>query len=181
METHLQFVFQQKKGISVIALLLAGSAVGYDIYVTAVFDTDWLFRVAVIVCGIAFYKLSTDASWKELGFKLTPTMGWRWWCCATAVLATVLLVVLLISYGIFNLLDREFPRYVQPKLGWWNFNFVFLYPVAEEWIYRFLLCLPLVAIVKPWAVIVVSGNGLRCTESRQSFGRVFSHVGIFEK
>jgi len=89
-----------------------------------------------------------------LGLRLAPKQGWPFWLRVSAALSVVQLVVVVIVLRRFPSisLGRLEPLTLQRLVSG-----CLIAPVAEEILYRMLICPPAVALARSWVGIIVSG------------------------
>jgi membrane protease YdiL (CAAX protease family) len=110
-----------------------------------------LATIACLYLGLMATHLQGTAG--ALGFRWVPKQGWLFWLWVTAALCVVQLVVVVMVLKFFPIILGR-----PEALGWHRFLTVCLVsPVAEEILYRMLLCPPAAALTRSWGGVIISG------------------------
>src|SRR5262249_48389122 len=116
-------------------------------------------RGALTVFGLAAQFRLVDGDLSSVGLRLTPTQGWWYWLWAALLLGLAVLVCFAVGVGTWVLAGGKMPVYsTQPAdIGTAFLRMCLFTPVQEEAIYRFVLCVPLAVLLRPWGAIAASG------------------------
>jgi len=94
-----------------------------------------------------------------LGFRLAPRQGWLYWLWVSPAIGAIQLIVLIIWGQVFPGMSLGRPE----ALTWHRFlSSCVIAPVAEEILYRMIICPPAVALAGSWGGIVISGVIFAC-------------------
>lgn len=153
---------RRSREVRLVALALALGCVAIDLSLH-LSSIPWVLQARVPLSWFALLSFGALAQWdrESLGLRLTPIQGWGYWFKLTAALALVTLALIAGAFGLFYLLGREL---VGPSLPWepdvvlrWLVTGCLEAPLYEETIYRFALCVGVVAFAGRWPAIIVSG------------------------
>jgi membrane protease YdiL (CAAX protease family) len=113
--------------------------------------------VALLALWAYLYLLQGDLP--SLGLTLTPRQTWRYWARMTLVIGFAIGFCLLVGLGAWVLLGFEVPKVmVAPQdIGPTFLHMVVCAPVLEETLYRLVLCVPCVVLLRPWGAVALSG------------------------
>lgn len=111
-----------------------------------------------LIAVIAFVQLA-DGDLSSLGLRVLPIQGWPYWLRATIWLAVAMGVFATAWVWILMSGEYDLPVITTPPstAGQRFWDMCIYAPVLEESIYRFALCIPIVALVRPWVAILASG------------------------
>ncbi|MBI5501710.1 MAG: CPBP family intramembrane metalloprotease, partial [Deltaproteobacteria bacterium] len=138
--------------------VLAAVLVGFDFVAPFGFDPVWA-RSLPFAVALPVYGLAWGWNGEALGLRLRPRQGWGWWVRAGLVLGGLVLVVVGVVGGVGLLVGVELPPPVEAPWGEWVVWFrqaCLQAPLVEEGTYRFVLCLPLLALWGRWPAILGS-------------------------
>jgi hypothetical protein len=104
--------------------------------------------LATIAClYLGFVATHVPGTAGALGFRLTPRQGWLFWLSVIPAIGLTQLVVMLIWGRVFS-----------GTVPWDRIvSACFISPVAEEVLYRMVICPSAVALAGPWGGITISG------------------------
>ena len=89
-----------------------------------------------------------------LGFRLAPKQGWFYWLWVSPAIGVIQLIVLVIWGKFFTGMSLFHPE----ALTWQRLlSSCVIAPVAEEILYRMVVCPPAVALAGSWGGIIISG------------------------
>jgi membrane protease YdiL (CAAX protease family) len=143
----------------VAVAVLAAGLVTFDMIAPFGFDRWWA-RAVPLAVALPLYGFLTGWDRTSLGLRFSPVQGWWWWVRTGLVLGAVVLAVVGLAGGIGLLAGRPLPPpIVQPWRDWaqWLFDGCVRAPLLEESTYRFVLCLPLLALCGRWPALLASG------------------------
>ena len=119
----------------------------------------WYERgVLPLIAVIVLLELA-DGDRLTLGFRTKPLQGWSYWARMTLWLGLVVVAVLTACAWVLMVTGYELPVITTaPNMAGTRFwQMCINAPILEEGIYRFALCVPLAALMRPWVVIMTSG------------------------
>ena len=160
--------FKRSREVRLAALALGMGVVLVDLSVLHTFTWIESSSARIPLTWFALLSLGYLARWDtaSLGLRITPVQGWRYWFKALAILSAVALVLIAVACGLFNLLGQDI---MDPPQRWRLHEVVnrllagcLEAPLQEEMIYRFSLCVGVVALVGMWPTIVLSGLVFAC-------------------
>lgn len=117
-------------------------------------------RILPALLALVTYGLAAGWDRPSMGLRLRPLQSWTYWAKATVVMGAIVLLFSLLVVGGFALLGHE-PRVAgfstPSQFWWWVPRACLLYPIVEEYVYRFVLCTPIPAAAGKWGTILLSG------------------------
>lgn len=111
-----------------------------------------LAMIGCLYLGFVAAHLPDTAA--ALGFRRAPKQGWLFWLRVGAALSVVQLIVVVIVLQFFPGISLGRPE----ALTWQRFlSLCLIAPMAEEILFRMLICPPAVAVTGSWCGIILSG------------------------
>lgn len=155
---------RRSRGAIAAAALAAAALVGGDLLLSALGRHSDLQRCAMAAAAIVLFGWLARWRWRGLGLRLRPVQGWGHWAKWTAKLGAVIVLLFmalpiwLIRAGMLQVPAWSSPLFTEPwqALAWLP-HACLVTPVTEEFIYRFVLCVPVAAAVGERSAIVASG------------------------
>jgi membrane protease YdiL (CAAX protease family) len=142
-------------GIVAVDMLLACRLDSYN------YSLHTEFRIVAILLAVAVYGLISRWNWPSLGLTLHLRQPLTYWVKAALALGGIVAVVALAAGAVALACGIDLHKYrlfSSPRQFWpWASYACLAPPVVEEGIYRFVLCVPLAALARPWAAIIGSG------------------------
>ena len=138
--------------------VVAASAVAIDL-ILAWHYVSFALRALVVLGAIAFLLVLTQGHFASLGLRSRPIQGYAYWIRVTAFIALGMALLLGAALGVWMLLGHDLPVYKTAPAAFWS-SFVhmcILAPLVEEALYRFVVCVSAVRVLKYWGAIVLSG------------------------
>jgi membrane protease YdiL (CAAX protease family) len=146
---------------SIAAALIGATTIALDfaLVVTEQFALLTEARCVMILLAFAALVGLTEGDLSSLGLRLRPAQGWWYWVRMTLWIGIAVGACVVIGLGLWILSGRELPLPLTPPgdICLRLFEMCVAAPVIEEAMYRFVLCVPLAALVGPWKTIVASG------------------------
>lgn len=119
------------------------------------------FRTLAGLIGLVLYFVLARGDRHSLGLELVPRHGWAWWGKALLVLCAIVGGIVIVATGIALAAGAdpsEYRLFDSPGDVWrWLRQACLKAPVLEEAIYRFVLCIPAIALIGPFGTILISG------------------------
>jgi membrane protease YdiL (CAAX protease family) len=146
-------------GKPVVLAAVASLLVAADVLAPFGFQSAWP-RALPFAVALPLYGFLGAWDRPSLGLVLRPRQGWAWWVRTGLLLGGFVLVVVGIFVGIMLLAGQPLPPPVlQPEREWlgWLLRGCVQAPLYEEGTYRFVLCLPLLALFGRWPALLASG------------------------
>ena len=111
--------------------------------------------LAIIGClYLGFVAAHVPGTSAALGFRWAPKQGWHFWLWVSAALSVVQLILVVIVLQFFPGISLGRPE----ALTWQRFlSLCLIAPIAEEILFRMLICPPTVAVTGSWGGIIISG------------------------
>ncbi|MBN1511517.1 MAG: CPBP family intramembrane metalloprotease [Phycisphaerae bacterium] len=118
-----------------------------------------MWRCLPAVIALALYAKLTRWDLPSLGLTLRPLQGWLYWCKATALIGLamgILVSLAVLTYRVagWHLTSHSIPL---TKAGEYFVWMCIQAPLIEEPIYRLVVCIPCVVLLRPVGCIVVCG------------------------
>lgn len=144
--------------------LEAASVVGVLIVIADLALVKWnhtetqLGRAALAIVALVVHLMLVEGDLTAVGLRLAPRQGWWYWVRIGLWLALGGAVIGL-AMGVWYLSGLPMQVYATApvEIGPVLLRMCVNYPLLEETLYRFALCVPLAALIGPWRTIVVNG------------------------
>lgn len=126
---------------------------------------DWtslrLYRVFAAVSGFGLYLVLTRGDLRSLGLRLCTNQSWLYWGKVTFVLGAIVAAIVVAATAVAIACGVDLSKYrlfQRPSDIWpWLWHACVLAPLLEETLYRLVLCVPAVVIIKPAGAVFLSG------------------------
>jgi len=116
------------------------------------------YRLGFLIVALGLYGPVTRWDSPSLGLTLRPVQSFKYWIKAAVLIGVMMLALILVSLLVLTAFGKSFSppaRAPSEALTWFYFACINA-PILEEVVYRFILCVPLVAICGPWCAIALS-------------------------
>ncbi len=144
-----------KRGVMAAAAM---AIVALDLFLTWKGQYMTPYRLGLLMAALALYGNFTQWHSPSLGLVLRPAQGFRYWLLAALGIGVLMLAIIAVSLPILAAFGKHISlgaRSPSESLRWFYFTCINA-PILEEVVYRFILCVPLVAILGGWPTIVLS-------------------------
>ena len=141
-----------------IASVVALVVVAVDVFLSWTYAAYYV-RVGPALAAVALYMVLARGDRAALGLRLTPVQGLRFWVVVTLVLGAAMIGFIVVGLIVLRRVLGEIPhQLINPPTSFGRFfQACVAAPVTEEAIYRLVLCVPAVALIRPWGAIIFSG------------------------
>lgn len=160
METPIGHTLKSNRASAWFALMVAVAAILTDLWLSSRSAYSETPRIALAVVGVLIMTLVSRGNRASLGVSHRMLPTYRYWARVTLVLGAIVGLFCVVTGILLHFvgIDMPMPATAPSRIVSEGVHMCITAPIIEESIYRFVLCVPLVAVAGPRITILAAGT-----------------------